>query len=687
VIASPSDHLLGGNYEWKKKLLSPLADAPQELLDLVKRAESEGLSGMGIDMSNHLDLPEDVEKAIKFLKTKADPAIQGKGGDNQTYVTIACLPEWGISPQTCFELVEEHYNPRCDPPWEAMDLVTKVKNVYEYKKNDTGCKTQHFEDAVRTKSFNAAISVEKPEENTTKKSPTPTKVIAKSQQHDSTWEEKLAVDVEGKFSKLVNNHTGNSALLMENLKALNAHKTDGGKPLLAYNSFTGENMKLREAPWDILNGVYDDDENKFPTKGDLWSDNDTSELQLFLSQVNLFTGTPKKNQGYQVATKNLQQAVDMIAKRRSFHPIKDKLMECMEQWDGEPRATTWLNTVLGVPLDAYSREVSEMLIMGIIFRTFNAGHKFDYMVVTEGSQDVGKSTMWEKLAIDEEWFTDATVDIEDDKKVIEVCKGKLIVEFGEVADIAKKSVESVKRFLSSKKARARGAYARGTTDFRKSCVFVGTTNEEHWLKDASGNRRFLPVETNVTREDAYARIMLMAELAPQIYGEVMHKFMAIKQECKDTGMALDDYPVILKDPEAIALAKVYQEARTISDDRKFRALKWLDGELEGLPIPAHIPVYQGVAVQVMALDLGMVLFRDANPDSRRQREIRKILSELGWVSSRKRIKRKSGRSELGQVFHRPMTEEKKAEIVGIYGTERTGEDAIATLSNVTAING
>ena len=93
------------------------------------------------------DLPENIRAATDWLKHKAKIAVEGEGGDHMAYATCAHMKSFGISEDLAFDLVVEHWNPRCDPPWSAdeMDhLRTKMVNAYEYNTSPPGNITKAY---------------------------------------------------------------------------------------------------------------------------------------------------------------------------------------------------------------------------------------------------------------------------------------------------------------------------------------------------------------------------------------------------------------------------------------------------------------------------------------------------------------------------------------------------------------
>lgn len=84
-----------------------------------------------------LDLPHNIERARKWLRT-AEPAIEGRGGDNHTFRTAAVVRDFGISEDTCFDLMLQEWNHRCAPPWHPDELSLKVANAYRYAQRAPG---------------------------------------------------------------------------------------------------------------------------------------------------------------------------------------------------------------------------------------------------------------------------------------------------------------------------------------------------------------------------------------------------------------------------------------------------------------------------------------------------------------------------------------------------------------------
>lgn len=163
------------------------------------------------------------------------------------------------------------------------------------------------------------------------------------------------------------------------------------------------------------------------------------------------------------------------------------------QWDGIARLDNWLVVYGGVIDNVYTRDVGRVMLLGAALRVLRPGAKFDYMCIIEGAQGIGKSRLVAALAPFPDWGGVATNDIDDETRFTDSLRGKLIIEFAELASWRKAEADRIKLIVTRTVDRARLAYDKRMADYPRRCVFFGTTNEQQYLTDTTGNRRFLPV--------------------------------------------------------------------------------------------------------------------------------------------------------------------------------------------------
>jgi predicted P-loop ATPase len=185
-----------------------------------------------------------------------------------------------------------------------------------------------------------------------------------------------------------------------------------------------------------------------------------------------------------------------------FDPVRDYLDGL--RWDGVKRLDRWLVVYCGARDTPLNRAIGRKMLVAAVRRVREPGCKFDYIVVLEGEQGVGKSTLLRFLAGDEN-FSDNEILGLNKKEQQEAIQGVWIYEVAELEGLVKSEVTKVKLFASKTVDGARPAYGRTRVDRPRRCIFVATTNEDTYLRDTTGNRRFWPVAVNVIDLDAVKR--------------------------------------------------------------------------------------------------------------------------------------------------------------------------------------
>ena len=193
----------------------------------------------------------------------------------------------------------------------------------------------------------------------------------------------------------------------------------------------------------------------------------------------------------------LIEAIQTVAHTRRFHPIREFLGAL--QWDGKSRIDKWLIHALGESPESlpaamveYLQIVGRCLLLGMVNRVMEPGCKFDYCPVFEGVGGLRKSTLVEILG-GSEYFSDTPFEVGRGKEAQEQVAGLWVYEIAELSHFSKADVAAIKGFISSKVDRYRVAYGTTVSTFPRQVILVGTTNENTYLRDRSGNRRFWPI--------------------------------------------------------------------------------------------------------------------------------------------------------------------------------------------------
>lgn len=314
------------------------------------------------------------------------------------------------------------------------------------------------------------------------------------------------------------------------------------KNVLAYDAFGNTEVIRRALPWR--------EKERLGRSYEPWLGADDKRLQHWFAKVHGIN-----------SAKTIQNAFTEVVHRNTFHPIKSYVESAV--WDGLPRAERIFIDYLGAADIHYTKQATRKMLLAAVARLYRPGCKFDQMLVLVGPQGAGKSSLLAKLG--REWFSDSLRTFEN-KEAGEHLQSGWIFEIGELSAMKKTEVEEVKAFLSKTEDRYRVAYDRQVSEFPRKCVFFGTTNTRDFLRDATGNRRFWPIEIFPDRATRSHWEELTEEEVSQIWAEVLSWFKA--------GETLE------LDSEARMEAERQQAAHMEMDPREGIIQEWLDMPLE-----------------------------------------------------------------------------------------------------------
>lgn len=215
----------------------------------------------------------------------------------------------------------------------------------------------------------------------------------------------------------------------------------------------------------------------------------------------------------------VEDAMLQISERNRVSPPVEYLKSLV--WDKTPRLDNWLEHTYGVPDDVYHRAVASNWMKGLVKRLVFPGCKFDYVLVLEGRQGIRKSTSLAVLGGD--WHVE-TVFSPDNKDFFMLFAGNAIVEFSEGETLSRTEAKKLKAVITMQHDKYRPPYERSAKDFPRQCVFAMTTNQDQYLKDETGNRRWLPVKV-----ERQADIEWLTENRDQLYAEAYHRIVELKE--------------------------------------------------------------------------------------------------------------------------------------------------------------
>jgi predicted P-loop ATPase len=206
----------------------------------------------------------------------------------------------------------------------------------------------------------------------------------------------------------------------------------------------------------------------------------------------------------------------LSARRREFNPVVDYLN--LIQWDGIKRLDNLFTQYFNAANVDFARIAGAKFLIGMVARALNPGCKRDEMIVLEGEQGVRKSTALNILATDE-YFSDSLPNLHD-KDAAHHLQGRWLVEIGELAAMRRSEVEDAKRFVATRIDKFRPAYGHHIIENPRTAVFAATTNDERYLKDTTGARRYWPIKCGLIDTDSLRRDR------DQLFAEAVQRYRA-----------------------------------------------------------------------------------------------------------------------------------------------------------------
>lgn len=293
--------------------------------------------------------------------------------------------------------------------------------------------------------------------------------VAGEKEDKSNWKERLYY----KDDKLVPRSTWNAQLFMEHDKVLGN--------LFCYDEFSHHKVVYRCPPWE--------DVKKFRPRP--INDDDITHLSVQLERKGIIQSFG-----------NAHRLLSSVIRKNGRNPAQEYFNSL--KWDGVKRLDNWLITYCGARYDdeEYVQAIGRKWLTAAVNRIFEPGTKFDHMLILEGEQNSGKSSVLRELATfhGQEYFNDGIkiAQLGEPDKIIMKLQGVVIIELAELSSFARMTDEEKKAVISTQVDIATLKYQNEAGQYPRKFVLAGTTNNasQGYLSDATGNRRFWPVRTS-----------------------------------------------------------------------------------------------------------------------------------------------------------------------------------------------
>ena len=325
----------------------------------------------------------------------------------------------------------------------------------------------------------------------------------------------------------------------------------------------------------------------------------------------------------------------VIAADNKVNPILDMITSA--KWDSKDRIEEIYN-IFGIGKeDKLSREIIKKWLMQAVCGLFNDSKNpfsLDLILVFKGKQGIGKTRFFEHLAMLSQYFGEGVCIDPRNKDSIIQATSNWICELGEIGSTLKKDMDSVKAMLTKANDEYRLPYGRSTLKFPRMTSFVGTVNDDKFLIDQTGNRRFatVPIADDV-HIDYNTQIRSFNSL--QLWAQV---YRIIQEE-------------IAKGATMASCFRLDPEMKEKLDNRNQEYTKPMKAEDEVIDILSKLNMdRQKTSANYKIIDEYMTVTEFMSYHSELNKytaeQVGKVLTKLGYESQKKKLDGKSIRMKL-----------------------------------------
>lgn len=188
----------------------------------------------------------------------------------------------------------------------------------------------------------------------------------------------------------------------------------------------------------------------------------------------------------------MRDAIVSVARTQRFDTAVNWLERLVPAWDGVPRIETFYSDYFACLDSEYTRACGLYVWTAHAGRVLDPGCQADMAPVMVGEQGLRKSSGVKAISPAPEFFAEIDLDLKD-ADLSRSLRGLLVGELGELKGLAGRESEAIRAWITKKHERWTPKYQEYGTTFARRLLFHGTTNNEHFLADPTGERRWLPM--------------------------------------------------------------------------------------------------------------------------------------------------------------------------------------------------
>lgn len=315
----------------------------------------------------------------------------------------------------------------------------------------------------------------------------------------------------------------------------------------------------------------------------------------------------------------VRDVVGLVAEENRFDSAQLWLSKLV--WDGVPRVKHYWSSYFRAEDNAYTRSCGEYTWSAMAGRVLDPGVKADMVPILVGEQGVRKTSGVEAMVPDARHFVEIKFD-DNETEMARRMRGKLIGEIGELRGLHSREIEHIKAWITRTHEEWVPKFKEFSTKFPRRLVFIGTTNQDEFLADETGNRRWLPIRVGL---GGFVDIDAIKADRDQLWAEAVVLFR--------------EHGVMFKDAQQ--LAEGVHNDHTLTDPWDEMVHQWL--ESYDFPVAGEAKKHRDTVFQsshVLKSGVGLSAEKVTRGDEMR---MTRILKRMGFVTTRARVEGRQAR--------------------------------------------
>lgn len=196
--------------------------------------------------------------------------------------------------------------------------------------------------------------------------------------------------------------------------------------------------------------------------------------------------------GFKPVGRELMRDAVLLAAEHQRMDTAIMWLESLPPWDGVSRIERFWPDYFKTKDDAYTRACGLYSWTAQAGRIMEPGCKADMAVIIVGEQGARKSSGVAAISPAVDFFKEFDLTTRDENMSRKM-RGVLVGELGELRGFNSRDSEDIKQWMSRQHETWTPKYLEYETKFPRRLIFYGTTNDDEFLADPTGERRSLPM--------------------------------------------------------------------------------------------------------------------------------------------------------------------------------------------------